>query len=204
MKSIRLFLALAVLFLAGCASTNPMISPTEDQTLPAPPADKAQIVFLNPNNAVAAAFLTGLYDVKGDEKEFYGMLGSKTKLIQNVAPGHHLFMGHTMLANAHFLEANVEAGKRYYVLLRFVYGRGLQLRPLRVAAGSEFSIENPLFNEWNTGSSFVVKTADADAWYAKYKSVVDEAQTKGWAEWQGKNDAQKAELTLNKDDATDK
>lgn len=199
MKVIRALCALAVLFLAACASTNPMINTSADQTLPPPPADKAQIVFINPGNAVAAAFLSGVYDIKGDNKELFGMLGSKTKLFQNVDPGHHLFMANTLKVS-HLLEADVQAGKRYYVVMRFIYGRGMQLRPVRASGNGEFSADSGQFNAWKNSTSFVVKTAEADAWYAKYKAMVDEAEASSMKEWQAKDAAQKAELTLNSAD----
>jgi len=202
MKLTKYLVAAAALAITGCAS-NTLVVSSRDQTLAAPTADKAQIIFLNPAGSIGGALLSGVYDVKGSDKEFYGMLGSKTKMVQNVEPGRHLFMSH-ILAYSHFLDANVEAGKRYYVLLRFVYGRGLQLRPIRNSGDSEFSANNPKFDEWKNGSEFVVKTAEADAWYAKYKNVVDEAQAKAWAEWQNKSDTQRAELTLNKGDFVEK
>jgi len=50
----------------------------------------------------------------------------------------------------------------------------------------------------------VTKTAAADAWYAKYGHVVDDAQKKALADWESKTADQKAELTLNKGDAISK
>lgn len=202
MKAIKALVVVAMFGIAGCAST-PLVIDSTDQALAPPPANKAQIVFLNPSNSIGGAFLTGVYDVKNSDKEFLGMLGSKMKVVQNVEPGKHLFMAHT-IAYAHFLDADVQAGKRYYVLLRFIYGRGLQLRPIRNSGGSEFSVNNPKFAEWNSESKFVVKTPDADAWYTKYKNAVDDAQTKGWADWQQKTPEQKVELTLNKEDHIEK
>lgn len=199
MKAIKALCALAVLMLAACASTNPMINPVADQTLPPPPADKAQIVFINPANAVAAAFLSGVYDIKGENKELFGMLGSKTKLVKNVEPGRHLFMSNT-IAVSHLMEADVQAGKRYYVVMRFIYGRGMQLRPIRPTGNGEFSADSGQFKEWNAISSLVEKTPDADAWFTRFKSTVDEAQAKAMTEWQGKDASQKAELTLNSAD----
>jgi hypothetical protein len=128
-----------------------------------------------------------------------GMLGSKMKLVQNVDPGEHLLMSMGMVA--HFMDADVEAGKRYYVLLRFLYGRGFQLRPIRNSGGSEFSVTNPKFNSWLMDCSIVEKTADADSWYAKYKDQVDKTQAHYLVEWQGKSSNQRDELTLRKEDA---
>lgn len=200
MNLLRSILLVSALTLGGCAGA-PLIMNSPSQELPAPQPDKAQIVFLNPAGSIAGAFLAGIYEIKKDQREFYGMVGSKNKLFINVDPGQHLFMSNS-IGVAHFLDANVDAGKRYYVLLRFVYGRGLQLRPIRPVGNDEFSASNPQFESWKKDASFVVKTPEADAWYAKYKQdFVDKGQEKGWAEWQAKTPEQRAELTLNRNDS---
>jgi hypothetical protein len=205
MRSLRLLCCLAFLGLAACADgPPPFYSIAPDQAVPAPRQDKAQIVFLNPSNAISGAFLAQIYEVKDDGKEFLGMLGSKTKMYVNVDPGKHLFMLN-QAGLGQFVEANVDAGKRYYVMTRFVYGRGLQLRPVRPAGGDpEFTVGNPRFSGWLTECQVVVKTKDADDWLAKYKDRVDEAQARGKTEWGAKRPDQRAELTLNRGDSVDR
>lgn len=190
-----------VVFLTACAAPKPFINPSVKQSLENPPADKAQIVFLNPANSISGAFLVGLYDVKPNDRTMYGMLGPMTKLVQNVEPGKHLLMAHTTLPSiSHFLEADLEAGKRYYVLLRFVYGHGLQLRPVKATGAVEFSTQNPKFAQWVAEAKFVDQTDMVTDWYGKFKGNVDEAQAKATVEWQKKDAAQKEQLTLGKSD----
>lgn len=204
MRAIRFLATFALLLVAACASPPPFFSAAPDQTVPAPRADKAQIVFLNPSNAISGAFLAQIYEVKGDSKDFLGALGPKTKMQVNVDPGKHLFMLN-QAGLGQFVEANVDAGRRYYVMTRFVYGRGLQLRPVRPAGGDpEFTVGNPRFAEWLSESQLVTKTADADAFVEKYKTQIDEAQQRGWTEWQAKRPDQRAELTLNREDSLDR
>lgn len=204
MKNLRLLASLSFVFLAACASPPPFFSATPDQTVPAPRADKAQVVFLNPSNAISGAFLAQIYELKGESKDFLGVLGPKTKMFVNVDAGKHLFMLN-QAGLGQFVEANVDAGKRYYVMTRFVYGRGLQLRPVRPAGGDpEFTAGNPRFSEWLSESQLVTKTADADAFVDKYKTQIDEAQQRGWTEWQAKRPDQKAQLTLNPEDSVDR
>jgi hypothetical protein len=205
MRSLRLLCCLAFLGLAACAEPPPpFFSATPDQTVPAPRADKAQVVFLNPANAISGAFLAQLYEIKGDNREFLGALGPKTKMVVDVDAGKHLFMLN-QAGLGQFVEANVDAGRRYYVMTRFVYGRGLQLRPVRPMGGDpEFTISNPRFSDWLTESQLVARTADADAFVAKYKERIDEAQQRGWTEWQAKRSDQRAELTLNNEDFVDR
>jgi hypothetical protein len=206
MKLIQTLFFSTILILSGCASAPLTLSAkSESQVLTPPPVNKAQIIFLNPSNAVAGPYFTGIYEIKNGDKELLGMLGmgAKTKMVINVDPGRHLFMAH-MVRYSHFLDGNVEAGKRYYVLLRFKFANGHQLRPIRSFGSSEFSVNNPNFEKWKNETVFVVKTKDADTWYAENKNIVDESQAKGWAEWQKKNPEQKAELTLNKEDYVEK
>ncbi|AQS40314.1 hypothetical protein Sps_05245 [Shewanella psychrophila] len=204
MKYLKLITLIAIMSLSGCAG-KPFITPSTQQVIELPQADKAQIIFLNPANSISGAFLVGLYDVKGEDKTFYGMLGSKTMMVQNVEPGHHLFMSHTTLPSvATFLNADVEAGKRYYVLLRYIYGNGFQLRPIKTELegkfNPEFSPQNPEFDSWLEKLKLVDQTEQVSVWYKDYKSNVDEAQAEAWTQWQNKDASQKSQLTLGKDD----
>lgn len=76
---------------------------------------------------------------------------------------------------------------------------------MRPAGGDpEFTTGNPRFAEWVSESQVVVRTADADTWIQKYKTQIDEAQQRGWTEWQAKRPGQRAELTLNREDSVDR
>ena len=187
--------------LAACVTPPPpLFAPTADQTLPPPPADRAQVVFLNPGGGFIA-LAAHLYEIRGTERDLLGTIGPKTKMVVNAAPGNHLYMSNSV-GFGHFLEANVEPGKRYYVLLRYIHGRGLQLRPVRNIGGDpEFTTGNPNFRQWVAESQIVTKTKDTDGWHAQYKSFADDAYARGWKEWQEKRPDQRAELTLNRDDS---
>ena len=192
---------LAVVLLAGCVTPPPpLFAPIAEQTIPAPRPDSAQIVFLNPGGGLIA-LLGHVYEVRGGQRELLGTTGPKTMLVVDVPAGHHLFMSNSV-GFGHFLDANVDAGKRYYVLLRYVHGRGLQLRPIRNAGGDpEFTTGNPKFREWLGASQIVTKTADTDAWDQQHKAFGDDAYARGWTEWQEKRPDQRAELTLNRADS---
>jgi hypothetical protein len=193
--------ALLALALSGCASPPPLNQLSTQQTVQSPPADQAQIVFLNPANSVTGAFLVGLYDIAGGERTLYGMSGPMSKIVQTVTPGKHRFMAHNTAGGiSYLLDADVQAGKRYYVLLRFVYGRGLQLRPIKVDSSAEFSPQNPKFQEWVKDTKVVEPTAETPNWYAKYSSGVDKSQAAAIAEWEAKDASQKQQLTLSTTD----
>ncbi|MEP6501966.1 MAG: hypothetical protein ABJD97_01440 [Betaproteobacteria bacterium] len=199
---LRTLLPLALVALAGCAAGPPPAPFFVDSaaTLTPPPADKAQIVFLEPINAIQGAFPTGVYEIRGTERTLLAELASHTKSVQMVAPGHHVYMS-SQGGTAHIMEADVVAGKRYYVLMRFIYANGMQLRPIRPTGPSDFAATNKDFAEWVSITRFVDKTAAADAHDQKFAETFAKAQADGLADWQKKTAAQRAELTLNAEDA---
>lgn len=196
-----LFAGIAFLLVLGCVDAPPaFFNAAPEQTLPAPRADQAQIVFLHPGGGLIA-LLSHVYELNGEERQYLGTLGAKTKLVYNAPPGRHLFMGNSV-GYGHILEANVEAGRRYYVLMRYIHGRGYQLRPVRNEGGDpEFTVGNPKFRQWLAESQVVTPTAEARDWQTKYKSFHDDAYARGWKEWQEKRPDQRAELTLNPEDS---
>jgi hypothetical protein len=196
-----LLAACSLLFLAACVAPPPtFFTPAAEQTLPPPPPDRAQIVFLHPGGGLIA-MLGHVYELNGEQRQYLGTVGAKTKLVHNVPPGKHLFMSNSV-GYGHILEADVDPGKRYYVLMRYVHGRGQQMRPIRNAGGDpEFTVGNPQFRQWLTESQVVNRTADAEAWQTQYKSFNDDAYARGWKEWQEKRPDQRAELTLNREDS---
>ena len=197
---------LFALVLAGCASGPPPAPLFADSSaaLTPPPADKAQIIFLDPINAIQGAFPVGLYEVNGAERTLLAELASHTKSVQLVTPGHHVFATNFGGGTAHVMEADVAAGKRYYVLLRFIYAQGMQLRPIRPTGPSDYSVANKDFAEWVAITRFVEKTAAADEYDKKGSTAFAKSQADGLADWNKKSPAQRAELTLNVGDAIDR
>ena len=195
--------AFGLLLLAACVEAPPsFFNAAPDQTLPAPRPDQAQIVFLHPGGGLIA-MLGHVYELNGEQRQYIGTLGAKTKLVYNAPPGRHTFMSNSV-GYGHILDADVDAGKRYYVLLRYVHGRGQQLRPVRNVGGDpEFTVGNPQFRQWLAQSQVVTRTAEAGDWQTKYKSFHDDAYARGWKEWQEKRPDQRAELTLNREDSID-
>ena len=203
---LRSLLALTAIVLAGCASGPPPAPLFADSAAPLtpPPADKAQIIFLDPINAIQGMFPVGLYEVNGTQRTLLSELASHTKSVQLVTPGHHVFASNFGGGSAHIMEADVAAGKRYYVLLRFIYANGMQLRPIRPTGPSDFSVANKEYPEWVSITHFVEKTPAADEHDRKSDAPLSKSQADGLADWAKKTPAQRAELTLNVEDAIDR
>jgi hypothetical protein len=192
----KAFLAAMLWMLALPALSQAIEWPAD---LPPVPADKAQIVFIKPGGGVWAGLPVGILEVVGDRREMVGVLGQDSRAIATVAPGRHRFMSH--MGITHFLDADVEAGKRYVVLARFIYGNGFQLRPIRPGAPGDYSTANPQFPRWLAES----KPADPNhpklRWYARKDAKVGKHQAKFQVTWERKTDDERAQLTLNPGDA---
>jgi hypothetical protein len=192
------------LALSGCASgppPKPNFVETPSQTLAPPPADQAQIVFLEPINSIQGMFPVGIFKVEGDQQRtLLAITGSHTKAAVLLPPGRHTLMAN-MTGIGHFLDVNVEAGKRYYVLVRFIYANGFQLRPLRTTGVSDYSVNNKNFPAW-VQDKFVEMTPEGRAYFeVQFKDQVAKSQAAGWKTFQAKTADERAELTLNPQDA---
>ena len=170
-----------------------------DFTIPAPPEDQAQIVFLEPINKIQGLFPVGIFTIDGEQRRLINVSSWRSKSVAHLPPGKHLlYSSH----GGHFMEANVAAGKRYYVLLRFIYAHGLQLRPVRPSGNSEYRVNGPHFPKWiKQTNRFVKMSPDAEAYFGAANAAVDQVQQKAFEKWRAKTPEEIAELTLNVEDA---
>jgi hypothetical protein len=203
----HIFVLAALLALSGTATVaakekpKPLFVQSVDQSLQPPPADKAQIIFLEPINSIQGLFPVGVFEVEGDNRTLLATTGAHSKAVVLVTPGHHIFMANHSGMIAHFLDANVEPGKRYYVLLRFIYAHGFQLRPIRPSGASDYSVANKKFPAWISETHFVDKTSESDVFFEKINATVVKSQAAGWTDWLAKSPSERAELTLIPQDA---
>lgn len=202
----RLFLillSLALLALGGCATkpVKPKFVESSGQALAPPPLDKAQVIFLEPINSIQGIVPVGLFDVNDSGRTLLAITGAHSKAAVLLTPGHHRLMANHSGMIAHYLDANVEAGKRYYVLVRFIYGRGFQLRPLRTSGPSDYTILHKDYPSWVSNTRYVEMTREGVEHFERFKVDVDKSQAEGWKTWLEKTDQERAELTLNPQDA---
>jgi hypothetical protein len=192
-------LASVLLLLSGLqVHAQPSVSIPDD--IPAPPPDKAQIVFLKPAGNMFASIPVGILALEGDQRRLLGILGENARIIVEVDPGRHRFMSH-MQSVTHLMDAEVEAGKRYFVLARFLYGNGFQLRPVRNGTGTPYSAGEPAFAEWLAETRVRPVNKPRTAWYERKDAKVAKHQVRGQTIWDRKTDAERAELTLRPQDA---
>lgn len=200
-----LLIAVATLAATGVVAREkpkPVVVESPNYVLAAPPADQAQIVFVEPINKIQGLFPVAIYELDGDKRTMLAVSWWKGKTVALLPPGKHVLFA-TPGGLGHILEANVEAGKRYYVLLRFIYANGFQMRPLRTSGNSEYRTTSPDFAKWIKETRWVEKTPDAEPFFAaeRIQSAMNTGQQNAINNWQAKTAAEAAELTLTPEDA---
>jgi hypothetical protein len=196
------FYILMLLSLVGCATepAKPQFVESSSQNLQPPPSDRAQVIFLEPINSIQGMIPVGIFEIHDDRRTLLATTGAHSKVAVLFSPGRHLLMANHSGMVAHYLDINVEAGKRYYVLVRFIYANGFQLRPLRPSGPSDYTVKNKNFPVWISETRFVEKTPESDDFFEKSKAAVTKSQAAGWKTWLAKTPQERAELTLNPED----
>jgi len=183
-----------VLFLAG-GSAHAAKSDAETAISDIKPG-QAQIVFLR-RTTVNALVGTVIYDVTSGEPKAVGKIGNSRKLIVDIPPGEYMFMvGNPNVQD--FMPTKVLADKRYYVVVNAFWPAWFSMRPVRHKDG-EFLYGSEQIN------TMVEKTKlakpyveDADA---KEKQKILGSYQVSWANWQKKDAAERAVVTLRPEDS---
>lgn len=185
-----------LLILGGCASSVMTKAPSPE--LKPPPAGMAQIVFMR-DSFVASAIGCDLLQVdKGGKLKFIGVVANATKIAYLTPPGHKVFMAYGTVAD--FMEANVVAGKTYFVILRPNWGTGgFAPTPIR-QRNDKWSMQNPDFNKWLNDTELVTANAKAPGYFQKNKADFDKLYTRYWARFLHKNPVERRERTLQPQD----
>lgn len=195
-KSIWIIPVLGLLLqLGGCASDVMMKAPVAEIKSPAP--GKAQIIFMR-KSFVASAIRADLFQVDNGQLKFIGVVANATKIAYQTTPGHKVFMAYGTAAD--FMEANVVAGKTYYVILRPNWGTGgFAPTPIR-KSNDEWSMQNPGFGSWLNDTDLVVPNAKAPAYFSERKADFEKIYQKYWERFQHKTPAERVARTLNPQD----
>lgn len=200
----RLIILIAALGLAGllggCATTSALMAPSS--TTPQPSADKALVVFMRPS-VYGGAIQASVYDTSGGHDTFIGVVSARTKVAYEATPGTHLFM--VVGENADFMNADLVAGKTYYVLVKPRMGMWkarFSLIPIHDDASAKYNVKSTDFAEWQQATHFVTTSPAANAWYEGHAADISAKQAEYMQKWNAASDEQKAELTLHANDGT--
>jgi hypothetical protein len=167
---------------------------------PKPEAGKALVVFVRVS-AVGSMISSSVYDAPDGDTRFIGIVQRGNKVAYQAEPGAHRFM--VIAENADFMDATLEAGKTYYVLVSprmGVWKARFSLLPVHNDPAAEESVQSAEFKKWMAKSSFVEATESNLAWYEKSKGNVEEKKADYLKKWNVMLPADKAELTLKAED----
>src|SRR5262249_45412354 len=118
--------------------------------------DQAIVVFLR---AAANASTASLFELRGSEQRFIGLLVDNTRMAYATAPGRTRFM--VIAKSASFLDGELEAGKTYRVavLLGQDPEEFIRLSPVRPGATVSRPVQDCL-----DSCKWVVNTEKSEAW----------------------------------------
>lgn len=193
----RYLTVLLTALLCGCGGNQPL----------APAGDESLIIFVLPGMisqggayqpSYGVAPSVSLHDVTNPERKIVGILGVGKKLAYRVRPGKHQFML-VNLVSTDFMEANVVAGKTYYVVVQLQALSGFvqryafkPVRPVNFDDGS--------FQRWQNGTSFVDRSDAWEGWEKANRQSVDERLRKHWPAWASQGADERALRTLHASD----
>ena len=165
-----------------------------------PEPGKALVLFMRPSS-VGAAIASTVYDAPDEDTRFIGVVRSKQKMAYQAEPGVHRFM--VIAENADFLDATLEAGKTYYVLIQprmGVWKARFSLFPLHNHADPGDTLQSPDFPKWNAKTELVATSPAGLAWYEENKASVAEKKADYLAKWNRMLASDRAELVLHPHD----
>ena len=167
---------------------------------PKPEEGKALVIFLR-TSFVGSAISASVYDAPDAETRFIGIIQNKQRVAYQAEPGQHRFM--VIAENADFVDATLEAGKTYYILVSPRMGAWkarFSLLPIHPDAKAEYNTQSADFKKWTEKSNFVEVTPSNQAWYEKHKADIEEKKTDYLKKWTVMLPQDKAVLTIKPED----
>jgi hypothetical protein len=165
-----------------------------------PEPGKALVLFLRPSS-VGFAIASSVYDAPDEDTRFIGVVRSKQKMAYQAEPGVHRFM--VIAENADFMDATLEAGKTYYVLIQprmGVWKARFSLFPVHNHADPGDTLQSPDFPKWNAKAELVATSPAGLAWYEENKASVAEKKADYLVKWNRMLASDRAELVLHPHD----
>ncbi len=198
MKIIKLVLTLSALLMAGCASVPMDIAP--EQTFVEVKPDESQVVFFR-DSFVGSAIGSSIYDVKGDDAQFLGILANGNKIAVKIKPGKHLFM--VISEAADFMNADLIGGKTYYAIVTPRMGlwkARFSMWPVSIDPTSEFNTTDGRLEKWMADTTLVTTSDAAGAWYQENRISIESKMREYLPVWNQKSAADRDKRTLKPED----
>lgn len=198
-RKLRLFALLSLLFASTFAFAAETGKHAENQS-PVPAEGKALVVFVR-SSFVGNNISASVYEAPDGETKFIGIVQNKQKVAYQAEPGVHRFM--VIAENADFVDATLEAGKTYYILVSPRMGAWkarFSLLPIHPDAKAEYNTQSADFKKWMEKTNFVEVTPSNQAWYEKHKADIEEKKADYLKKWTVMAPQDKAVLTIKPED----
>lgn len=168
-KFVLACIALAV-FATACGPKITIPTPAIDS----PSTDKALITFVR---ATKFGYKSDFH--LWDSHDYVGTIYGGQYIQKEVDPGEHMFIAHGQ--NWAYIKANLEAGKKYYILLNVSMGFShAAVIPVPIVKGGEYNQDN--INEWMANLTSVGPNPEAaDAFVASRAEQIERAVSNGEA-----------------------
>ena len=162
-KRIILVIMCGLMFLAGCAGSSKYMTKAEPPL--GPSSDKALVYFMRPSGLGFA-----IHFQIWENYELIGLSQAKSYFAIECDPGKYYFIGRA--ENKRVVEADLEAGKTYYVLTQVKMGAWkARMEFIPVTRGSEYW---DMVEEYKQKLNFVaIEQAVADAWEAERRGEIN-------------------------------
>ena len=196
---VSVLLLVAALSLPAFAAKHMQSAKDQD---PKPAPGKALLVIVRPS-AMGGAIASSLYDAPDGNTEFIGILGSHDKLAYQAEPGKHRFM--VIGENADFMDADLEAGKVYYAVVRArpgMWKARFSLLPIHAKSSDKYNLESTDFKDWVKNSGWIEQDSTAQAWFTEGKSDIEEKKADYLKKWNVMAPNDRAELYLRAEDGS--
>ena len=167
---------------------------------PQPPSpDEALVVFVYPADSGEFVRMS-IIDVTDPAARLVGIIEPGSKVLHRAKPGQYLFM--LNYARAHFLQADLAAGKTYYavVLKEIPQGRFSVMNLYTLRAIRESELSNLLFVRAERNAMPVTKSKKADDWFAARATSFTQKKDKYLPVWREMSQDERAKSTLQQSD----
>lgn len=227
MKKITAVFCVLMACVAGCSMqpmSHDLMNRNDVVVSEEVPEGSARIVFLR-MSSVSAGETAGIFEVQKDESqqeevaqdkgqedtevlghEFIAMLPNQSKFTVDLPPGSHRFMAISQgkkLHSAEYVQAELEAGKTYYVVVKPepAYGKTVfRLHPVHASPVAEYQINSESVRYMIESSRNVDNTGESTAWANRYEGDIADLIERTRGQWDKLSQQQRNYFTLQSSD----
>ena len=178
-----LVIVLASLLSACAGPLHGMKEVPESAVAVRPAADKAAVVFLRPSD-LGWAIGSSVFELRPDQDRFIGIVSAHKKLVYYVQPGHVRFL--VISEATDFIQADLDAGKTYYVLVTPRIGLWKARFSLRPVESRE--LDGAEFKGWFEKCVWIDTTDDVREWARRNWSDVQNKKIEYLQKWEPRTD----------------